>query len=393
MKFTEKGLFPVGNKGLGLLFLQDWLQNAEKYGMIGADKNRNQGGILMQKHRMNAVIRIVLASVMAVAAALLIFAHYEIHRGVTYGGLSPTANRLSDSTENPLDPLAAIHEREDLNHVIHVTLGGNCTPAALLGTDSFGTFNRMAEEEGRAVFFEGLKGIFGQDDCTVLGCAAVLSDRAFSFEELLVEDLPSLGPAENAEVFSLSSVEVLSVAHARTAALGEEGLADTKSALAAENLVWTDGETPVFVDFYGVTVGVLGVRLLPGSDAEALMENVSSAAEACDYLILYAEPQRKASDEGEAESCSELAHAFIDVGCDLVCYTGSVGEEGPTEEEYGGGVIVTSLGYLLDGSSFEGSGAALYCLSLSVKDGAVEQTEGHFVPVVYSGNPWFPEAE
>ena len=345
----------------------------------------------MQEHQNNTVKRILFASLMVIAAALLIFAHYEIHRGVNYNGSGEQVDHLSDSTDNTSEPLPGIDEPEGLNHVIHLTVGGNCTPAAVLGTDSFGSFNRMAAEEGGAVFFEKLKKVFAEDDCMILGCAAVLSEREFDLGELQLDELPNFGPSKNAEVFSLSSADVLSLAHARTAVCGEEGIADTKAALEQQNLSWTDGETPVYLELYGVRIGILGAQIFPEEETLLLEETVSAAAESCDYLIMYAEPQWSMEDrETEEEFYTELARLFISAGCDLVCYTGYASEGGPSVEEYGDGVIVTSLGYLLDGSTYEGGNTALYTISISVNDGVIETVKGELVPVVFGENPWIP---
>ncbi len=342
----------------------------------------------MQEQRNNAVKRIVYASVMIIAAALLIFAHHEIYKGVNYRFQHEQASNLSHQHESTPDPLEGIDEPTDLSHIIHLTLGGNCTPAAILGSNSFGTFNLMAEEEGGAVFFQGLNEVFAEDDCTVLGCAAVFSSKELSFDETGSEELPLLGSPKNAEVFSLGGVELLSLEHARSKAYGETGLADTKSALTEGGLRWIDGETPYILEKFGIRIGILCAQIPVEADPVSYTEAVAAADKDCDYVILYAE--REAT---EVPYYTELARTLIDSGCDLVCWTGAASENGPRAEAYNGGIIVDSLGYLLDGSTYSASDTALYSVSVSVNKNVIEQVEGELIPVTFPESPWLPCVE
>ena len=342
----------------------------------------------MQEQQNNTAKRIVLASILIAAAAFLIFANREIRRGVTYSFEEPQVNILADSdAQSDVDrtPLSSIEEQEDLNHVIHLTVGGNCTPAAVLGTNSFGSFNRMAEEDGAHVFFADLNEVFAEDDLTVLGCAAVLSDSEIYYEDSASDELPYIGPLKNAHVFSSGGEKILSLEHERCKLLGEIGVSETKNAVESAGFYSVDSENAVFFEKYGVTVGVLSAAIPPHADVSVLTESVTSAAEACDYLILYAERY-----EAEENYYISLAKTFVDAGCELVCYTGYTDGTEPEILAYNNGVIVDSLGYLLDGSTYEGADTALYCLSLSVNEGVLEKTEGALVPVTYGENPWIP---
>jgi len=339
----------------------------------------------MQEHQKNTAKRIVYASVLIIAAAFLIFAHHEIHRGVNYSFEEPKVNCLADGGAGVSSPIASLDEPADVSHVIHLTLGGNCTPAAILGTNSFGTFNLMAEEEGKEGFFAQLNEVFSEDDCTILGCSAVLSDGEFPDGGHSSEELPYLGPAANAEVFSAAYAEVLSLENARCKVYGESGVSDTRAALEDAGLRFVDAENAFSFEQYGITVGILGAQLTTDADSTALIERVSSAKETSDYLILYAE--RYAAED---ERYIDLARAAIDAGCDLVCYTGYSDGDMPSVQVYNNGMIVDSLGYLLDGSTFTPSDTALYCVSISVNGDTVEQVEGTLVPVTYSENPWIP---
>ncbi len=337
----------------------------------------------MQEHQKSTVKRILYASVTIIAAALLIFAHYEIRRGVNYSVPNNPISNLSDQTETVIQPIPGIEEPEDLSHVIRLTIGGNCTPAAVLGTDSFGTFNRMAEDEGREIFFADLNKLFGEDDCTVLGCAAVLSDSELSFDETSSETLPFIGPAKNAEVFTLSSVEALSLANARAELCGEQGITETQNSLEKSGAAWFDENTPFYFEKYGITVGIMGLMLPSASDGSNYTDRIAQAANQCDFLILYAE-----RGDGDDEAYSNLAKEFTEAGCALVCFTGGGQEEKIDISDTG--IIVDSLGYLLDGSIYTGEANILCSVAISVKQGAIEKAEAKLIPVIYKTNSWFP---
>jgi hypothetical protein len=211
----------------------------------------------MQEHQNNTAKRIVYASVLIIAAAFLIFAHHEIHRGVNYSFEAPQVNCLADGDAVFFSPITSLDEPADVNHVIHLTVGGNCTPAAILGTNSFGTFNLMAEEEGKEVFFAELNELFSEDDCTILGCSAVLSNEEFPDGNNSTEELPYLGPPANAEVFSAAHAELLSLENVRCKVYGERGVSDTRAALEDAGLRFVDAENAFSFEQYGVTIGIL----------------------------------------------------------------------------------------------------------------------------------------
>ena len=63
----------------------------------------------------------------------------------------------------------------------------------------------------------------------------------------------------------------------------------------------------------------------------------------------------------------------------------------PSAEAYNNGIIVDSLGYLLDGSIYDAVDTALYDIAISVKDGVIKETKGTLIPITYGENPWIPQ--
>jgi len=339
----------------------------------------------MLKQPSPIVKRIIFASVMVVAAGLLILISHGIHQESNYFlDNTPIANLATENDIIQL-PLDGVDEPLDLTRIVQITLGGNCTPGAALGTNSFGSFNLIAEENGRETFLSELNHIFENDHCTVLGCAAVLTDKEYPLDGNL-EDLPLIGSSKNAEVFSKGSVDALSLSHKRTGFLGEGGIMDTKTALENEKLGWFDEENLFTKEIYGIKIGILGFEIPLEADTTTYIEKIQTAAASYDYLILYAE-----REDTEDDYYTLLAQSFIDAGCDLVCFTG--GGHQTTATAFNNGIIVDSLGYLIDGSTYNGENTALYSISLHVGEGTIKQVEGTLIPVVFNENPWIPVIE
>jgi len=345
----------------------------------------------MRERRKAVIRRTVFAVIMIIAAAALFTANYKRNEEATYSAENSHVEHLSSQSGNPAETAKGIPEPDDAYTLVRLTLGGNCTPASMLGHTIYGTFNAVAEAEGTDYFFSGLRDIFSEDDCTVLGCAAVLSDRELApAEKKAGEDAEwYLAPGKNAGVFSDCGVEIIGLENTRSDDYGKEGRNDTAEALEKAGLTWSDSGKAAYPVLAGAKIGLLSVSLDEGDDTAGLISWVEKAAESCSYVVVYAE-------RGSAEDAyyDTLGRTLIDAGCSLVCYTGAVPESGTEAVSYGGGVIVNSLGYLLDGAAkYAESDTFLYGVTLTVMGSRVVQAEGELIPVDLSENAWQPKAE
>ncbi len=340
----------------------------------------------MSERRKTVIKRTIFIVVMLIAMAVLLF--WDLVWRSADANYSPENNPVNSLQEAAQpDTESSIAEPEDAYTVMRLTFGGDCTPASMLGSSSYGTFNAMAAEEEPDYFFSRLGWLFQEDDCTVLGCAATFSDNKPEArkKEAGEEVAWYLAPTENAKIFSSSSVDVVSLANSRSNDYGEVGQADTKAALEAEGIAWSNGGKAYYVEKAGVRVGILCASVSPDGDLSGIQAWLETAS--CAMKILYLE--RTADSD---EFYNNLAKDLIDAGSSVVCYVG-----GGTEAKsavYANGIIVNSLGYLLDGNNkFPTENTAVYSLTMTIDDGAILQIDGHLIPIRPYDDPWQPVAE
>lgn len=345
----------------------------------------------MHERRTTVIKRTIFVVIMTIAVTALLLVSHELNEGANYNAENSPVRKLASQDGTSYETEQGIAEPEDAYTVVQLTLGGNCTPASMLGSSTYGTFNAIAEEEGTAYFLSRLSGIFAKDDCTVLGCAAVFSDNSLAPIAKETGDTLEwyLAPKKNMEIFSTAGVEVLSVDNSRVKDYGPEGVDSTQAAATSMGMLWSNSGKAVYLDRAGIRIGLLCTSLRDGADSAGLMAWIEKATESCQYVIVYVD--REAS---EGTYYTDLAHSLIDAGCGLVCYTGYCGENGVSSEVYHEGVIVDSLGYLLDGGNkFPTADTALYCLAITVDDGIITKIEGQLIPVKPYDEPWQPVAD
>lgn len=345
----------------------------------------------MHERRTTVIKRTIFVVVMTIAVTVLLFANYELNKGANYTVENSPVDKLASHEGIAPETEQGIAEPEDAYTIIQLTFGGNCTPASMLGSSTYGTFNAIAEEEGTAYFLSRLSGIFAQDDCTVLGCAAVFSDDELSPADKEEGEVLEwyLAPTKNAEIFSTAGVEVLSVENDRIKDYSTEGIDATKAAIESTGMMWSNSGKAVYLDRAGIKIGIFCTSLDDGTDSAGLTAWVEKAAQSCRYVIVYVEREALAGTY-----YTDLARSLIDSGCNLVCYTGYCGETGAVSEVYNDGIIVDSLGYLLDGGNkFPTADTALYSLAITVDDGVITQVEGQLIPVKPYEEPWQPYVE
>lgn len=342
----------------------------------------------MREKQTTLIKRTTFIVVMTIAVSALLLIHHERYGGATYSAdVHPVERLFQNAEENPATA-EKIPEPEDAYSVVQLTFGGNCTPASMLGSSFYGTFNALAEEEGAEYFFAGLRRIFQEDDCTTLGCAAVFSDESLSPVEKKAGETREwyLAPTKNADIFALSGVELLSVDNDRVGDYGAEGIASTKKALEDVGLSWTDSGKAKYFEKAGIRVGILGVALSDGADISGLLAWAEKASAECQYAVVYVE-----RGEAEGDYYRNAARQLIDAGCNLVCYAGYTTGADPTCEVYNGGIYVDSLGYLLDGGNkFPTENTALYRLSITADEGEIVQVEGELISIEPYDEPWQP---
>ncbi len=270
---------------------------------------------------------------------------------------------------------------------VTLTFGGVCIPASLLGGDADGTFNALYAEKGPEYFFSALKETFDADDLTVLGLDAVFSDR----KDLRTDDSGTvwyMAPASTAELFRAGGVEVVVLGGARSLDCGEEGISDTKAALEAADVLWTDEQNVRTFTIGEIRIALCGLVL--SSDVPAGVQTwLEKVSRENDYVIVYV---TGGSDVPGKSTRASISCSLIDAGANLVVcsFDGELGKI----ENYRGGMIVHSLGSLLDGTEKRPERyTALVQVRLTRKEGS-SKTDAvlNLIPCVAYGDdgPWHP---
>lgn len=375
-----------------------------KIRVMGTLKEKD-GLRLMHERRRTMIKRTLYVVIMAIVLTMALFTAHEIETGGTYGGELDTVRLLSSYSGRSLATEQMVAEPEDAYTLVRLTFGGNCTPGSMLGSSAYGTLNAAAEEEGMSYFLSDLSDVFLEDDYTLLGCAAVLGDGELTPKEKADGETLEwyLAPSDNAEIFASSGVEFLSMENDRVMDYGEEGLLSTEQAVQAHGLLFGSSSKAIYVDRAGIRIGILCCSMKTEADTVGALAWVTAARETCDYCVAYVDRpldsgsgRREQAEREETDASAAMENdstvfgrALIDAGYDLVCFTG--GGDGCTAAAYGDGVVVDSLRYLFDGGQrFPETDSALYCVTLTVRGGAIEQAEGALLPVRITEEPWKP---
>lgn len=284
----------------------------------------------------------ILAAAVVVIAIIILYVHGFKSSNYEAGIGSP---ENSDSSL-PQDNSAGIAEPDFSYNLTTINIGGTCTPASMLGSSSYGTFNSFASENGSTYFFRRLTDIFREDDLTFVACNAVLSDR----EKLTPAEKDVLewytAPASNALVFVDGCIDVLGLECARTGDYGTEGYSDTKASLEAAGLQWGDIGRAIYKESNGIRIAIYCAKLTE-STKKTLTAWTKNARQKNDVIILYVTDTEDSYIPSDSKK--EAFRSFIDAGADYVI--GTNGTKLQHAEAYGEGYIVYSLGALLDGAS------------------------------------------
>ncbi len=331
--------------------------------------------------------RVTYALLGTVLLAVLALLFHVLSRDASFvAGVDPTEAAKHDPT---VGCITSVEEPEDTFELVRLTFGGTCTPASMLGSDSYGTFNQYYKEKGAAYFLENLRPTFEKDHLTVLGCNAVFSDS----ETLTMAENAATewyrAPASMTDVFSVGGVEALSLACRRTRDYGATGYADTKASLEAEGLLWGDGGKALYVPTaYGVELAI-GFFIYTDDSLMEILSWIETVKAKYDLVVLYL-----TDGENSYQVSPDKQNAYrsmVDAGARLVVGV-SNGKLQPTEQ-YGDGYIAYSLGSLMDGSSkYPEKYAGLLDVWIKVNGGKITELDCALLPcrTYDEQNPWKP---
>ncbi|MEG0049931.1 MAG: CapA family protein [Clostridia bacterium] len=200
---------------------------------------------------------------------------------------------------------------------ITLTFAGDCT----LGGEtrirrSRNSFCSRVLKNGMDYPFEQLQTLFATDDFTVVNLEGVLSDTA---ERKVKKEYNFIGPASFTDVLTKGSVECANLANNHALDFGQQGFADTKSALDTAGIGYFDEETLLVFEKDGVRIGMTSTLFTLGADKEALLAKQMALLRdlGCAAMIhtMHAGQEYKSSDNASqrhiAQTAAELGAALV----------------------------------------------------------------------------------
>lgn len=230
-----------------------------------------------------------------------------------------------------------------------LTFAGDCTIATLHEWQCLNTKDNMLYVIGDDMSYplQYVKEIFAGDDLTVVN----LEGGFTTATEPKSKDYRFRAAPAYAAVLTEGSVECVTLANNHSQDYLATGYADTKAALEAEGIAWTDETTPYIVSLTdGPTLGLISFNAveidLAVGDVDGYMERMTPAYIACretgcDVVIALVHWGWEYRYEPE-DWMVELAHRLAELGCDMV--VGSHAHVLQPVEVYEGVPICYSLG-------------------------------------------------
>ena len=265
---------------------------------------------------------------------------------------------------------------------------------------------------GPAVPFAGVASTLAEADLLVVNLECAISERG----EPQPKGYTFRAPLAAADSLALAGVDVVGLANNHALDYGPEALADTFQLLSERGIAYTGAgssqeaaRAPAVIERNGLRLAFLGYVDVPvesgGFDTRSWTAGLDSPG------VAWAVPEHVAADVAAARALADvvivlfhfglesraevtdlqraLAHAAIEAGASLVI--GSHPHVLQGVEQYGGGLIVYSLGnFVFDGFGFPENYSAIFTATLT-REGA--QDFGWVPVVVENGLPRLANSE
>ena len=142
--------------------------------------------------------------------------------------------------------------------IITLTFTGDCTLGSEEKTrNNPDSFDHAAEKNGTGYFFEGFRGLFSRDDCTVVNLEGILADS--SEGEVMTRTFRLRGAEEFVNILKEGSVEAVSLANNHAGDYGTKGLENTKRVLVEAGISWVRDEDLYILEKDGIRIAFAAV--------------------------------------------------------------------------------------------------------------------------------------
>lgn len=230
-----------------------------------------------------------------------------------------------------------------------VSVVGDCTLGTDENFDYDTSLNAYYESYGSEYFLQNVKSIFSADDLTIANFEGTLTDS----EEREEKQFAFKAPAEFSSILSDGSVEAVTLANNHSHDYGEQGFADTLTALDQEGITHFGYDETAVIEVKGIKVGLVGIYELKDhlERTEQLKQNIAKVKEEGAVITIVIFHWGNEKEEIPDSNQMTLGRLAIDEGADLVCGHHPHVLQGI--ETYKGKNIVYSLGnFCFGGNSY-----------------------------------------
>ena len=298
-----------------------------------------------------------------------------------------------DGTIIGIDEVVAVIMEEEIRAAeeksITMSFVGDCMLATMLGSTAPGTFNALADSAPPEYFFEGVAEYFLNDDWTIANCENVFSDSALS--PVGKNHDPAywyISKSENANIFKVGGVDIVSFANNHTNDYGAQGRTDTIAALENAEVEWGDNDKPLILEKHGVKIALLCTTMYYSGSENAINTWINNVKDETDFIIVYYHGGTERQHVPDTWRVN-AAKSMIDAGADLIL--GNHPHVLQPMEEYNGGLIVHSLGnFLFGGSSRPENRTIIFQLTLQIRQNQITSKQHNIIPCYVYTDPWKP---
>ena len=295
----------------------------------------------------------------------------------------PTLVALPTPVVESEPALPSVGPEEELDVIpITITAVGDCTLGGDIPSGNYRNFEDYAKQYGPDYFFENVRGLFEQDDLTIVNLEGPLtnsedirSGRTFNFR----------GHPEYVQILSGSSVEIANVANNHALDFGQTGLDETAQVLTSAGIGVSGFKRVYTTEIKEIKVCSVGFTEWAYSE-DQIVRAIQSVRDDCDLLIVSVHWGEEKEYE-PLRSQRELGRAMVDAGADIIIGNHSHVYGGV--EKYNGKYIIYSLGNFCFGGNSNPSdkNCTIFQQTFNVgKDGTVEDGGINIIPARVSGS-------
>lgn len=247
------------------------------------------------------------------------------------------AEQMPDETPAPV-------LQADGSILLTVTAAGDVTIGRNVQHKGTSIFDKELAKQGGDVnfIFRNIKELFEGDDVTIVNFEGVLAEEYKIPGKKKNNDFLFLAPPEYASVLPDNGVEIATIENNHIDDFGEDGRADTQSALTNAHIVWADEYHMAEYEAQGVSIAVLSYKTFDYYDTlrSKVPAEVASAKAGHDLVIVSFHWGAELDYAPNSNQVS-IAHLAVDSGADLVL--GHHSHRINPIEQYRGKYIVYSL--------------------------------------------------